>query len=223
MCCCSIRLRKAASPRARRSTPENHRPNWRRTRRTLPQFLGRQDDIVLVKRKPSVEFLSRIKQAGFPLPEFVELDEAKTSAIKNPLKPQTRCSLRPWAWGPDSYELLRPAFTNVTGEKRADDAPLQCRIGGTVFQDLEREFLAENFALKNHGSARPRSWASPVDTQWRRHWRRSKKSGRWVITKSWSRRRSAWRLRQRDPTLRAGYPGNSTAAGWRMLVSTNAP
>ena len=38
----------------------------------LPQFLCRQDDIVLVERKPSVEFLSSIKQAGFPLPEYVE-------------------------------------------------------------------------------------------------------------------------------------------------------
>src|SRR6185436_3334673 len=39
----------------------------------LPQFLGRQDDIVLVERRPSVECLSRIKQAGFALPEFVEM------------------------------------------------------------------------------------------------------------------------------------------------------
>ena len=31
----------------------------------LPQFLCRQDDIVLVKHRPSVEFLSAIKQAGF--------------------------------------------------------------------------------------------------------------------------------------------------------------
>jgi len=42
----------------------------------LPQFLCRQDDIVLTRRKPSVEFLSRIQQAGFPLPEFVEVDRS---------------------------------------------------------------------------------------------------------------------------------------------------
>ena len=40
----------------------------------LPQFLCRQDDIVLVRQKPSVEFLSRIKSAGFPLPEIVEIE-----------------------------------------------------------------------------------------------------------------------------------------------------
>ena len=40
----------------------------------LPQFLGRSDDIVLVAKRPSVEFLSAVKDAGFPLPEFVELE-----------------------------------------------------------------------------------------------------------------------------------------------------
>src|SRR5882724_13135241 len=39
----------------------------------LPQFLCREGDIVLVPERPSVEFLSAIKQAGFALPEFMEL------------------------------------------------------------------------------------------------------------------------------------------------------
>jgi uncharacterized ferritin-like protein (DUF455 family) len=42
----------------------------------LPQFLARQDDLVLVPRRPSVEFLSGLKQAGFPLPEFVEMERS---------------------------------------------------------------------------------------------------------------------------------------------------
>src|SRR6266567_2569625 len=42
----------------------------------LPQFLCRQDDLVLVQQRPSVEFLSAIKQAGFPLPEFGELSRS---------------------------------------------------------------------------------------------------------------------------------------------------
>ncbi len=130
----------------------------------LPQFLCRQDDIVLVKQKPSVEFLSRVKQAGFPLPEFVEIDQflprpqnqGKTFNIQHstsnfqrlpsapPLEAgrsmlKVECSkgfmgtgitslqlrklgsLRPWAWGPDSFELLKPIFASVTGEKRADE------------------------------------------------------------------------------------------------------
>ena len=35
------------------------------------------DDIVLVPKRPSMEFLSGIKQAGFPLPEFVELKNGR--------------------------------------------------------------------------------------------------------------------------------------------------
>jgi uncharacterized ferritin-like protein (DUF455 family) len=108
----------------------------------LPQFLGRQDDIVLVKRKPSVEFLSRIKQAGFPLPEFVELDGAKSSAIKN-LTGRKLGSLRPWAWGPDSHELLKPVFAGWRN----------CipRSGARIF--------CGRFCAMNRGCARQRWWA----------------------------------------------------------------
>src|SRR5476651_699061 len=55
--------------------PTKHQAQLARDLENLPQFLCRQDDIVLVNQKPSVEFLSGIKQAGFPLPEFVELEE----------------------------------------------------------------------------------------------------------------------------------------------------
>jgi uncharacterized ferritin-like protein (DUF455 family) len=102
----------------------------------LPQFLCRQDDIVLTRRKPSIEFLSRVKQAGFPLPEFVEIpgggavgrnhrltDEA--AAGHGPglpiLAARKLGSLRPWGWGPDSLELLKPLFASVTGETRAEE------------------------------------------------------------------------------------------------------
>lgn len=78
----------------------------------LPQFLCRQDDIVLVERRPSMEFLSGIKQAGFPLPEFVETGSLNSVAQRK------LGSLRPWAWGPDSVELLQPLFASVTGEDR---------------------------------------------------------------------------------------------------------
>ncbi len=67
---------------------------------------------LLVNEKPSVEFLSGIKQAGFPLPEFVELENCKN------LSERKLGRLRPWAWGPDSVELFAPLFAKLTGEKR---------------------------------------------------------------------------------------------------------
>lgn len=73
----------------------------------LPQFLARQDDLVLVPQRPSAAFLSGLKQAGFPLPEFVEMGSDPTRAIRE-LSTRKLGGLVPWAWGPDSLELLKP-------------------------------------------------------------------------------------------------------------------
>lgn len=78
----------------------------------LPQFLCRQDDIVLVDEKPAVKFLSGIKQAGFPLPEFVR--RAEVGQLTN----RKLGRLRPWAWSPDSVELLSPLMAKLTAEER---------------------------------------------------------------------------------------------------------
>src|ERR1051325_4450699 len=53
--------------------PTKHQARLARDLENLPQFLCRQDDIVLVSQRPRIEFLSEIKNAGFALPEFVEL------------------------------------------------------------------------------------------------------------------------------------------------------
>lgn len=83
----------------------------------LPQFLCRQDDIVLVPERPTVEFLSGIQQAGFALPEFVAVGAAGIDSASH-FAGRKLGTLRPWAWGPDSLELLAPLLANVTGEAR---------------------------------------------------------------------------------------------------------
>jgi uncharacterized ferritin-like protein (DUF455 family) len=153
--------------------PTKHQAQLARDLANLPQFLCRQDDLVLIGERPSVEFLSSIKQAGFALPEFVEIgwraghhpgrpkssavsvrdslsspkggegrgEEALFSKLPSP-QPSPRLggerekisqkhgpgisalchrklgALRPWAWGPDSFELFKPLFENVTVGKR---------------------------------------------------------------------------------------------------------
>ena len=92
--------------------PTKHQTQLACDLENLPQFLCRQDDIVVVNEKPSVEFLSGIKQTGFALPEFVELENCKN------LSERKLGRLRPWAWGPDSVELFAPLFAKLTGEKR---------------------------------------------------------------------------------------------------------
>ena len=101
--------------RGRSFTPGRQQAALARDLANLPQFLCRQDDVVLVPKRPSLPFLSAIKQAGFPLPEFIELkgqgiDEASS------LRQRKLGALRPWAWGPDAVELFEPLFANVTGE-----------------------------------------------------------------------------------------------------------
>jgi len=130
-------------------TPVKHQVQLARDLENLPQFLCRQDDIVLVSRRPSIEFLSGISEAGFPLPEFVEdvsrLRERKIGA------------LRPWAWGPDSVELLTPLFENVTGEPRT----AQQRFNESTAMlyskswsaDLLRNILQDTDELSSHCTA----------------------------------------------------------------------
>ena len=115
--------------------PNKHQAQLAADLENLPQFLGRQDDLVLVNRKPSVEFLSGIKQAGFALPEFVEFgwsaglrpgtfqgSQAQRAGSETGAPMQRKVGrLRPWAWGPDSTELLKPLFGSVTGETRSTD------------------------------------------------------------------------------------------------------
>ena len=98
-------------------TPVKAQAQLARDLANLPQFLCRQDDVVLVPQRPSVEFLSGIKQAGFALPEFVELKDGRIDPSDN-LTQRKLGTLRPWAWGPDGVELLSPLFANVTGEIR---------------------------------------------------------------------------------------------------------
>jgi uncharacterized ferritin-like protein (DUF455 family) len=103
--------------RGKSFTPVRHQTMLASDLANLPQFLCRPDDIVLLAKRPSVEFLSAVKQAGFPLPEFVELKDGRIDSASN-LCQRKLGSLRPWAWGPDSLELLEPLLAQVTGEVR---------------------------------------------------------------------------------------------------------
>jgi uncharacterized ferritin-like protein (DUF455 family) len=96
-------------------TPTKHQATLVRDLANLPQFLCRQDDVVLVPKRPSLTFLSAVKQAGFPLPEFVEL-KGQGIDERSSLRQRKLGGLRPWAWGPDAIEMLQPLFAHVTGE-----------------------------------------------------------------------------------------------------------
>jgi len=81
----------------------------------LPQYLCRQDDVVLVEKRPSLRFLSGLKQAGFALPEFITVRRGAVDPTSS-LPGRKLARLRPWAWSPDSLHLLQPLFEQVTLE-----------------------------------------------------------------------------------------------------------
>ncbi|HWC59801.1 MAG TPA: DUF455 family protein [Verrucomicrobiae bacterium] len=129
----------------KRFTPVKHQTLLARDLANLPQFLCRADDIVLVPKRPATEFLSSIKQAGFALPEFVEL---KNGCVDEASAVQERKlgSLRPWAWGPDSAELLEPLFANVTGETRSKDERFNERVARLYSKAWSAQFLKKVLA-----------------------------------------------------------------------------
>jgi len=95
-------------------SPVKHQAALVRDLENLPQFLCRREDIVVVDERPAVEFLSYLKQAGFDLPEYVERKGQPTVPTAR-LAQRKLGGLRPWAWAPDSVELLAPLFEKLTG------------------------------------------------------------------------------------------------------------
>jgi len=113
---------EACIARGRSFNPTRHQAQLRCDLENLPQFLCRQDDVVLVEHRPSMEFLGGVKQAGFALPEFMEF-----KAI-NGLRDRKLGRLRPWAWSSDSVELFQPFFGQLTAEKRIADDSFNPRV-----------------------------------------------------------------------------------------------
>ena len=129
-------------------SPAKHQAQLVRDLTNLPQFLCRQDDIVIVEQRPSVHFLSGLKEAGFVLPEFIE--DVST------LEGRKLGGLRPWAWGPDSLELFNPLFANVTDQQRPADACFNDRIATLYSKAWSAVFLQRFLSQRS-----PESWLCP--------------------------------------------------------------
>jgi uncharacterized ferritin-like protein (DUF455 family) len=155
--------------RGKSFTPVKHQQMLARDLENLPQFLCRQDDIVLVSKRPSMEFLNSIKQAGFPLPEFIEcpnlnrnpnLDlnlnppapQLGSSSVLHNLSERKLGALRPWAWGPDSVELLEPLFACVTGEKRPANQRFNEQIAQLYSKAWSATFLKKFLNCRSRGN-----------------------------------------------------------------------
>jgi uncharacterized ferritin-like protein (DUF455 family) len=73
----------------------------------FPMYLASSQDIVLVSKKPGLEWLSLAKKAGFEIPEWGEKDP---TLIREP----KFGGFEPWGWSPESFEHFRPISKRLT-------------------------------------------------------------------------------------------------------------
>lgn len=140
-------------------TPVKAQAQLARDLEALPQFLAREDDVVLVRRRPATAFLASLKQQGFALPEFVELASNGTPGATSPLRHRKLGGLRPWAWGPDSERLLKPL------------APLAAGAGSPIpyspaFASLYSKAWSAALLADFLEDCRSSGFASPGSTPW---------------------------------------------------------
>ncbi len=81
-----------------------------RDQATLPVFLARTGDAVIVPAPPDVRWLEALTEVGVTLPELVvgDLDGAVAALRGRPLS-----GLAPWGWGPGARAALAPLFAQV--------------------------------------------------------------------------------------------------------------
>lgn len=70
----------------------------------------RRDDAALLRQPPSVDHLSRLKRAGFEIPEILVAGSPGGRKLGG---------LRPWAWSPDAAAHLRPYAADVFATSEA--------------------------------------------------------------------------------------------------------
>ena len=108
----------------------------------LPAFLGHQEDVVLVRRRPRPGHLEKLRALGLAFPEFEELAPVGRIAPDSPLRARKLGGLRPWAWSPDSESVLGDLRAGVggaapTGGWRPEQRALFSKAcGAEILRDL---------------------------------------------------------------------------------------
>lgn len=81
-----------------------------RDQATLPLWLSRPGDVVLVPARPGDAWLEELASAGAELPELVVVEREDVAGA---LGDRPLSGLRPWGWSPDVARLLAPLAPRV--------------------------------------------------------------------------------------------------------------
>lgn len=94
-------------------TPNQRQVAFEKDLESLPMFLCRSDDVVLMRREPTLDFMVTLKQAGMELPQ-IETLQAGQIHRESELFERKLGQLKPWAWSPDSISVLKPLLKQLT-------------------------------------------------------------------------------------------------------------
>jgi hypothetical protein len=104
---------------------------------TLPMFLAKKGDYILVENIPSESFLETFYQPGLELPEFIlTRDAVKSRAFLEFPKGK----LKPWGWSPSAHQLLAPLKPSCS--KEFLNSPV------STWKAEYRELYSKKFALE---------------------------------------------------------------------------
>lgn len=132
-------------------TPSRRQSEMTRDLAILPQYLGADDDVILVPDRPRTEFLAGLKRAGFQVAEFVPVSTGTGAGAGNGLRIDPAGDfevrkvhrLRPWAWSPDAIRVLRPLLARATGPVLPVDGAWDIRIKPLFSKTWSVELLKE--------------------------------------------------------------------------------
>ena len=117
----------------------------------LPLMLCAADDIVLVERRPSLQFLQRLHQAGFNIPEFA-VYSPKIGLADHDLLRRKISHLKPWGWSPDSARFLAPLKANLPLNSPQAVAPLWQEYQQRYHEKTWSANLLETFLERTHAN-----------------------------------------------------------------------
>lgn len=100
-----------------------------------PTFLCQEHDLILVKTRPSIDWITSLKQLQLGLPEFVEIQGRSFSECVRAPKVS---GLQPWGWSPEAFSNFSPLVDRLVGASRGNAS--FCR------ESLKKTFSETGFA-----------------------------------------------------------------------------
>ncbi len=114
-------------------TPDAQARTTTRDLAPLLMFLAQKDDVVCLPRKPSIQHLQAIKEAGIALPELLE---SPPDEVPQPLVGRRLMRLQPWGWSPRARRVLAGL------EPTTVEAPPQADMRALASKTLTAKLLA---------------------------------------------------------------------------------